>query len=184
MAKSFNARMQDRFTRITNDYAKVNLYVHETAMMIATHAKEHNDCSTAQGLIMAMPASIRREMLILWFARYTPIVVKNDDKWTSKMHKVGTKLYVEWNLEEAEANPFYKLAEENKEAAPLTFEQMVKMVEGLAKRIEKKVENGEVAPEDIESAKAVAEQISHLKLVRVKAKPAANDAEAPERKAG
>lgn len=176
MAKSFNAQMRDRFTRITNDYNKVNLFVHETAMMIANHAKEHGDCSTAQGLVMAMPASIRREMLIMWFTRFTPIVVKNDDKWEAKMHKVGTKLYVEWNLEEADATPFFKLAEENKEAAPLTFEQMVKMVEGLAKRIEKKIENGEVEQADVASAHAIAAKIAGLKLTRVKASNDSDDA--------
>lgn len=168
MAKSFNAQMRDRFTKITNDYGKVNLYVHETAMMIARHAKEHGDCSTAQGLVMALPASMRREMLILWFKTYTPIVTKNSDDFASAMHKPGSKMFVDWNLEDADANPFYALAEQNKEREPLTFEQLVKMVEGLATRIAKQIENGNVAEQDIESARAIADAVSSLKLKRVK----------------
>lgn len=168
MAKSFNALMATRFTKITNDYGKVNDYVHETAMLIVNHAKDCGDCSTAQKLVMALPASMRREMLILWFHTFTPIVVKNDDKWNAKMHKEGTKLFVNWDIEAANATPFFRLAEQNKEAAPLTFEQMVKMVEGLAKRIEKKIENGEVEQADVPSAHAIAAKIAGLKLTRVK----------------
>lgn len=167
MAKSFNATMKARFTKITNDYGKVNAYVHETAMMIAAHALEHGDCSTAQGLVMAMPASTRRSMLILWFATYTPIVVKDDDKFVAKLHKPESKSFVPFDLTAGSATPFYTLAEQNPEGKILDFAALLKLVEGLGKRIEKKVEDGKVAPEDIESARQIALTITGLKFSRV-----------------
>lgn len=175
MAKSFNARMKDRFTKITNDYAKVNDYVHETAVMIAEHAKEHGDCSTAQGLVMAMPASTRREMLILWFSTYTPIVVKNSDDFESKMHKPESKMFVEWNIEDGKNDPFFEMAKRNKEPEPKDFAALVALVHALGPRIEKMIENDQVEADDIPSAEAMAERLKGLRFRRVEP---ANDAEA------
>ncbi len=180
MAKSFNARMADRFVKITADYAKINDYVHETAVMIAEHAKEHGDCSTAQGLVMAMPASSRREMLILWFATFTPIVVKNDDRWNAKMHKEGTKLFVPFDIEAGKAKPFFQLAEENKERPPLDFDGLLKLVERLSTQIERKIEKGEVVDEDIPTALDVARKLKGLKIIKIKPEPANNESDAAE----
>lgn len=169
MAKSFTARMRDRFKVITSSYDKANKYTHATAMEICKHAKEHGDCSLAQELVMALPASVRREMMILWFATYTPIVVKNDEKWNAKMHKPESKLFVEWNLEDGDAKPFYELAKENKERPPLDFEGLVKLVERLSNTIEKRVDNGEVNAEDIPTALDIARKLKGLKIRRIAA---------------
>lgn len=184
MAKSFNARMRDRFTSITTNGNKLNTYIHETAMMIAGHAKEHGDCSLANEFVLALPASMRREMLILWFATFTPIVTKNDPKWVAKMHKPDTKGFVAFDLEAGNATPFYKLAETNKEREPLDFDGLVALVKRLATTIEKKVEKGEVKDTDIESAKAMARQISGLSFTPV-AQPGADKpiAEGPKARA-
>lgn len=168
MAKSFNARMKDRFATITSNGDKLNKYIHETAMMIAEHAKEHKDCSTAQQLVMAMPASMRREMLILWFSKFTPIVVKNDDKWAAQMHKPGTKLYVEFDLEAGNETPFYKLAEENKERAPASIEDLEKWLKSLPNKVEKDIEKGKVSDEAVEFAQAVARALASIKVDRPK----------------
>lgn len=174
MAKSFNQRMKERFVRITSSYQKANEYVHETAMMIVKHAKEHGDCSTAQGLVMALPASMRREMLILWFGTFTPIVVKNSDDWDAKMHKEGTKLFVDWNLEKAEETPFYELAEQNKERPPLDLEGLIKMFTQFGDRIEKLIDEDKVPEELVESAYAAAKRIKAIKIVP---KAPANDSD-------
>jgi len=180
MAKSFNARMQDRFATITASYEKANKYVHETAMMILKHAKEHKDCSTAQGLVMALPASMRREMLIMWFAKFSPIVVKNSDDWASRMHKEGEKLYVPFNLEEAEATPFYVLAEQNKERPPFDVKALIKLVEQGPNRLQKMLDDGNVEQYLIPAVTSVIEQMSKVKVPSVKAPKATNDdAETP-----
>ena len=173
MAKSFNARMKDRFIKITSDYTKVNNYVHETAVMIAKHAKEHGDCSTAQGLVMALPASSRREMLILWFSTYTPIVVKNSDDFESKMHKPESKMFVKWDIEAGDKDPFFEMAKREKEPEPKDFEALIALVHGLGPRIEKMIENDQVESDDIPSAEAMADRLKGLRFSRVK--PANDD---------
>lgn len=175
MAKSFNARMKDRFIKITADYGKINQYVHETAVMIAEHAKEHGDCSTAQGLVMAMPASARREMLILWFSTYTPIVVKNSEDFESKMHKPESKMFVEWDIEAGKADPFFEMAKRNKEQPPKDFAALVALVHALGPKIDKMIENGQVEAEDIPSAEALAERLKGMRFTRVK--PSNDDAD-------
>ena len=165
---SFIKTIKDRCVVITTDGDKLNKYIHETAMMIFDHAKEHHDPSEAQRLVMAMPASMRREMLILWFSKFTPVVVKNDDKWAAKAHKKGTKMYVEWDREAADAKPFYELAEENKEKAPLDFEGLLKLVERLKGSIEKKVQKGEIPEELTEAAKSITRQLAGIKVERPK----------------
>jgi len=169
MAKSFNAQMQDRFTKITTDYNTVNQYVHDTAVMIAKHAQEHNDCSTAQGLVMAMPASIRREMLILWFAKFTPIIVKNDDKWVAKMHPKDSKNYVPFDLEAGEKTTFMSLSRQNKEKAPLDYAGLVMLPAKIAKQLEDRLADNKVDEGEIETAKALIAQLRGIRVVHVEA---------------
>jgi hypothetical protein len=173
--------MAARFVTIAASYDKANKYVHETAMMILEHAKEHKDCSTAQGLVMALPASMRREMLIMWFAKFSPIVVKNSDDWASRMHKEGTKLYVPFNIEEARATPFYVLAEQNKERPPFDVKALLKMVEQGPKRLQKLLDDGEVPEYLTDAVTSVIGQMTKVKVPAVK-EPANNNAETPKKR--
>lgn len=181
MAKSFNARMKERFARITTSYEKANAYVHETAMMILEHANEHKDCSTAQGLVLAMPASQRREMLILWFSTFSPIVVKNNDDWASRMQpetlKNGDKnpLFVPFDLEAAAAKPWFELAKENKERAPLDDEGILKLISQLAGRLEKMVEKGEIQQGLKDAVPSIVGQLKKIRVPKAK-----NDDDATE----
>lgn len=184
MAKSFSARMRDRFQRITTNAEKLNIYIHETAMMIASHAKEHGDCSIANNLVMAMPASHRRSMLIAWFAKYTPIVVKDDPNWVAKMHKEGTKLFVPFNLEEGNLEPFYKIAEMVPEKAPLDLAALIAMIKKMGPRIQKDIENGRIVSTDVDAALALSKQIADFHFVAPKQlgedKPLFNDNAQPK----
>lgn len=178
MAKSFNDQMRDRFTKITSDYGTINKYVHETAMMIAEHAEKHGDCSTAQGLVMALPASIRREMLILWFAKFTPIVVKNDDAWAAKMHPKDSKLFTAFDLKAGDAKPFYELAKAHKERPPLDYAALVNMPGKWAKQLETKLENGEVEPSEVETTKALIVALKAIRVSHINPVPANEEAPA------
>lgn len=161
---------------VTSNANKLNVLIHTTAMMIAEHAKEHGDCTRALALVKAMPASMRRTMLVLWFATYTPIrVMEKNDK--VGMLKEAAKNFTPFDLEAGDLTPFYELADQNPENQQLyDFAKLVEMVSRIGKQIEKKIEDGKVAPEDIDSAHAIAAQVSALTFARVKA--TAND-EAP-----
>jgi hypothetical protein len=153
-----------------------NALIHDTAVLIMKHAEEHGDCSRAQQLVMAMPASMRRTSLIAWFTDYSPIVTKNDEAWNARMHKPETALgkpnpmYRPFNVEAAENDPFWKHAERNQEsnAKRLEFSDIVKMVEQLGQRIEKQIEDGVVVDEDLEAAKNVALTIQGLHFTKIR----------------
>lgn len=158
---------------ITTSAAKLNMLIHTTAMMVASHAKEHGDCTRALTLVKAMPASMRRTMLVLWFNTYTPIrVVDKNDK--VGILKENAKGYTPFDLEAGDLTPFFEIAEQNPEAGVYDFAELVQMVQRIGKQIEKKVEEGKVAPDDVESAKAIARTVAGLSFQRVKP---ANDAE-------
>lgn len=161
MAKSFNARMKARLTVISSNAAKLNTYIHETAMQILAHAQEHGDCTFALKLTLAMPASMRRTMLIKWFETFSPVTVKlpgtgNPDG------KVGInkgKNAKPFDLEGAAATPFYELAEQEPEDKVYTLAELIKMVQGLGKRIEGKIDKGEVGDNDRDAARALVSKI-------------------------
>lgn len=172
---SFNARMGQRFRKITSDYGKINQYVHETAVLIIEHSLAHGDCSTAQGLINAMPQSARKLALLTWFTSYTPIVVKDDPKWQSKMHKPESKMYKPFDIEGAKANPWFSLADAmGAEKPPVDNSGILAWLEAQAKQWEKKAEDAtKVDPSAQLSAIALAAQLRAIKLPLANA--AAND---------
>ena len=148
--------------RITTNAKKLNELIHSTAIMVIQHAKEHGDCTRALALVKAMPASMRRTMLVLWFETYTPIRVKlNDDK--VGILKETAKNYVAWDIDGATATPFYELAEQNAEEKVYDYAALVAMVERLSKQIEKKIEAGAVPDADVEKAQALARSVAGLK---------------------
>lgn len=151
---------------ITTNAAKLNKLIHETAMLIMSHAKEHGDCSRALTLANAMPASMRRTMLVAWFEKYSPVRIVQANNRVGIL-KATAKNYVEWNLEGAAEEPFYDLAETIPEKAALDFQALLVMVQKLSKTIEKKIEDGGVVDSDVESAKALARAVAGLKVNRV-----------------
>lgn len=167
-------KIDGNIRRITTNGNKLNVLIHETALLIMAHAEEHGDCSRAKTLAFAMPASMRRTMLVEWFHTYSPIriVLKNDKVGLLKDTAKG---YVPFDLKAADATPFYEMAEQNPEEKEYDFAALMKMVERLSKTIEKKIEDGKVPADDIESAKAIARAVSGLKVERV-APPANEDA--------
>lgn len=164
-----------------------NDLIHDTAVMILEHAAEHGDCSRSQTLVMALPASMRRTMLIAWFTEFSPIVVKNNDDWAARMHKPETvtgktnPLYKPFNIEAAKELPFWKMAQQNRERdfKPLEFADIVKMVEDLANKIERQLEEGKVTDDDVPSAIAIVDTLEGLHFTRIKKEAeeaSANDA--------
>lgn len=174
MAQSFNAIIKDRCTKITSDMDVINKYIHDTGMMIVKHAAPealggHGDCDTALWLAKAMPASMRRTMLLAWFEKYTPIRVKLGDsekvgfdpryKKLSPEDKVGA-----WDIEGASNEPFYVIAEKTPEEKPMDFAALMKLVEGLTKKIDKAIEDGKVPDEDLPLAKALSIKIGGVRV--------------------
>jgi hypothetical protein len=170
-----------RIATFTTNRDKLRNDAHEIAMLIVNHAaptacgpnaQGTGDCTRMLRLMQAMPSSWAEQM-DFWLRKFTPIrvIVKNGKCEYSKEYKAlsSAEEKVEaWDLEGAAATPYYEAKKEEAPKPALDFEALCKMVEGLGKRIAKKVEDGEVKPEDMESAKAIAAKVSAIKLVRVK----------------
>lgn len=170
-----------RIAKFTTNRNALRLDAHEIGLLILRHAAPaeagadcgggKGDCTRALKLCEAMPKSWAEQM-VAWFKAYSPIrvVVKNGKCEFSKEYKAlapEQKLEI-WNIEGATETPFWEASDEPDAKPALDFAALCKLVEGLGKRIAKKVEDGEVKPEDMESAKAIAKQVSGLKLRRVK----------------
>lgn len=156
-------------TFVTNRDKLKNLG-HEIAMMVFDHANEHGDCTRAIKLAKALPNSWQPQMEA-WFKAFSPIrvIIKNDKcefdpafKKATAENKAGF-----WDRETALATPFFDLMEEPKVDKVLDFAALVALVHRVVKQIEKKVEEGKVAPEDVESAKSIARTVSGLSFQRV-----------------
>jgi hypothetical protein len=171
--------IQKKIRWIGSTTAKVNGVIHETALLICAHTIEYNDCSTAKDLINAMPASMRRTMLKLWFETFTPIRFQMKDGLAIKvgMLKPDAKTYTPWDVVNGEAKPFYELAEENPEKGNLTFDKLLALIQAQVKRAEKSVEEGKVEEKDRDSILLVAHTLKGLNFKRVTPANDANNVE-------
>ena len=161
-------KIDANLVRITTNGDKLNVLIHQTAMMIMKHATKSGDCTRALSLVKAMPASMRRTTLIAWFTKYSPIRVVFQNDAVGMLSK-GDKGYTPFALEKAEANPFYQIAENNAEPGLLDFDKFIKMVQNMAKREAAKADEGKVKPEDVASIKAACEVLAGLTFARVEA---------------
>lgn len=142
---------------------KLNRQCHLIAMGIMHHAFTTGDCTRALALVKAMPASMRRTMLIAWFAKYSPITVKLGDDEKVGLNKGKTAN--PFDLEGADAEPFYELAEKIAEGKPFDLATAIKMVEALSKRIAKGLaENDNLAEADRKLGQNIVRQLEAVKI--------------------
>lgn len=135
--------------KLTASMDKVNAFAHSLAMSIAVHAAPkdaggfgHGDCTRLVGLIAAMPKSMRRDAVIAWFTKYTPIRVSSDltkAAYSDKYAKLtADKKLAAWKLAEGDADPFYASISDKKDAKAIAFDLAfaVKLLGGALARIE------------------------------------------------
>lgn len=149
---------------------KLKIMGHDIAMLIFDHAAAHGDCTRAIKLATALPNSWQPQMEA-WFKAFSPIrvVIKNGKcEFSAEFKKAASANKPEfWDRETALATPFFDVLEEPKVDKTYDFAALVKMVERIAGQIEKKIEEGKVAPEDVDSAKAIARTVAGLSFTRV-----------------
>ena len=170
-----------KIATFTTNVGKLKSLGHEIALLIFDHAHEHNDCTRAIKLCAAMPNSWQPQ-IEAWFKAFSPIrvILKNGKCELDGAYKKATaeNKAAFWDRAAAVATPFYEVLEEPKVDKTYDFAALVEMVKRLSKQIDKKLEEGKVAPEDTESAKAISRQIAALSFSRVHIEPA-NDVTEP-----
>jgi len=182
------AQIDAKIATFSTNRKALQFLAHDIAMLVLRHSapKEVNDdcvgsgdCTRALALMEQMPKSWAAQM-DNFFRLYSPIrvIVKNkkcgfdlDYKKLSAADKLTW-----WKLDQAAQNPFYELDEPDAKSSVLDFEALVKLIESTAKRIEKRVEAGEVKEDDVLSALDIAAKLKGLKIKRIKPAPANEDA--------
>lgn len=165
--------INNNIRRIRLNGEKLNALIHDTAMLVLAFVQEHRNATPAQQLVMAMPASMRRSMLIAWFEKFSPINVKDSADFNGKIKREDNKTFVPFNLVGAAEEPFWKMAEATPERV-YSFEKLLELAQKMGKTIEKKIEDGKVPEEDITSARVLASTLATLSVERVKAPEPAN----------
>lgn len=137
--------------------SKFDATVHAIAVAIMRRAKEHGDCSQALQLYLAMPKSNRRAALIKWFGHFSPIIITpNADVTKCKvgLRKPDAKAYMPFNIDGADANPYYDWEKDKELEALMTSGDLNDLILKLVKRVRGKVDEGKVAANDREAIEA------------------------------
>lgn len=125
--------------------ATLDADIHATALQCLLHAQPqpagHGDPRKADALYKALGKAHRAEALKVWFSTFSPIVW-NGDKQVG-MNKVGAKAFVPFDIEAAEANPFWTPKETV--TKPLTLAALKAMIAQMEKKVDKAEKGGTIA---------------------------------------
>jgi hypothetical protein len=203
MAAITNAMIDEKLLVFTTDRNKLRDLGQEIAMMILNHAAPEDagpnaqgtgDCTRAVKLASEMPKSWAAQ-LTTWFTEMSPIRIAGTkvaycDEY--KLLKVLPEMSAEekqavrderlkwWKLEEAAIRAFHTFDEPESKTTILDLNGIIKWLQSQANAIEKKADDGKVAPEEIATAKAIAERLRAIKVVHVDADNDVPVAPAPE----
>lgn len=87
-----------------------NAEIHTLCVNILMHTEKHRNCSGASRLLNSLPPSGRRTRIIGWFGKYSPIIIKMNNRiYVAKLAKTGSRHRLDFDLDGAKENPFWKL---------------------------------------------------------------------------
>jgi len=84
--------------------------MHKELLKALKHTEQHKDYSLLLRLIQKMPCGVNRLRAVKWIERYSPFIVKFEGKDPKRFDRRGT-IYA---IEDAVANPYWTLANEEK----------------------------------------------------------------------
>ena len=117
----------------------------EVELAAMLHLEQHKDSGALSRLVLAVPASMRREALKIHIMDHVP-VTWNEENQVFKSKKKGT-----FNIAGAEAVPFYEYTKES--AKKINLDKLLN-VDEAQKRVEKAIEDGAEFTGDMEAYKA------------------------------
>jgi hypothetical protein len=124
------------------------------ALECLAHAAEHGDATLANELYRGLPTGQRTASLKAWFETYSPVRFRNDETKGVGLLQKDAKGYTPFDLEGAEANPYYKDVETV--SKPLTMAALKKILSSLPTKVENaKNGKGKVAIAEGEDADAM-----------------------------
>jgi hypothetical protein len=127
---------------ISQSAVKLNEAIAATAVLCIEHAQNYGDVNnTAVRLCEALPMTHRRNLLIEWFAAFSPITIAKKGN-VLKGHLAGKAEDRVWNIEGARATPFYTFNQDriNQEPDMPTYESLHSNVVAFVSRLEKVID--------------------------------------------
>lgn len=116
--------------------------IHTTAVQCLLHAEKHGDPRKMNNLLQALGKAHRALTLKLWAETYSPIRWNGDGK-VGILPK-DSKKYIPFDIDGADETKFWDLQQETVKK-PLTLAALKKIVEGLARKVDKAAEDGTIA---------------------------------------
>ena len=127
---------------------------HCLAVEVLNHAAQHGDVTLIERLFKALPKGFDRSAFLTWLYAYSPVRTSGDQsKWG--LLKEGAKGFVAFNIEGADATPFWGYAKKP-EAQQMDYAKILQMVVRLEKRLEKIADGKEEVAEGTDLAKVAA----------------------------
>jgi hypothetical protein len=121
----------------------------EVEIAAMQHLEQHKDSGALSRLVLAVPASMRREALKVHIMDHVP-VTWDDEKQVFKNRKKGT-----WNIPGAEQVPFFEYTKESVQKVNLDKLLVVlPLIAAAQKRVHKAIEDGAELTGDMEAYKA------------------------------
>ncbi len=159
-------KINEMIRRIRRTGDAWNIRVQNASIAIIEHTTAYNDCTGFARLFDAMPAGSQRTKLGQWLAHYTPIQLEaRKGKGHAHIAKDGSPKFKAFNIEGAKANPWNEYESPTAVKGLLTIEDCMDMVERLAKRLNKVVNDAPetVAADDLAAISALATALQGVK---------------------
>ncbi len=147
------ATMSASISKIKTNSTELQALIHETAVSVLAHVRDHGDTTLAVRLVNAMSSGTRREGLSAWFYKFsnkTMNLSSKDGVWTCKL-KPGREP-ADFDIEGAMAVDFGDLTKEAKAPKAMTLEDIFKALKKFTNN-DKLLENGSpVVPPNVVAA--------------------------------
>jgi len=128
---------------ISTRSAKLQRDIHAVAVECLQHAEAYGDATLMQSLYLALPTGQRREAILVWCEKYSPVRVTQKGEKCGLLKKTSPK-YVPFDIESAIANPYYAIDERSVgfKASPLDMEKVLRKAWAKAIEVEILTERG------------------------------------------
>jgi hypothetical protein len=154
------AAVGKRIKSIATRSAKLTKDIHDTAIQCLMHALPpsqggHGDVTLIDRLAKALAKANAPEVFKNWVREYAPITWNGDNQ--VKLIPSTSKMFKPFDIEGADRNPYWENIETKK--PELTLEKLVKLLQGLEKRVTKANDEGQIAEgEDVAAMLALAKR--------------------------
>lgn len=149
--------LAERIERAIKATHKIGPELHAILVLCIQHAQESADCTPLHRLVCGVHVSAAPAAMKAWAKKFTPITWNGDDQ--VKLIPSTNKLFKPFDIDGAMASPYWNEIETVKK--PLTLAALMKIVEGMEKRIDKAEKEDLIAEgEDVQLMRAFVAKVT------------------------